>query len=106
MQTEHIPPAPDLTEGWRQGRPGYPSRGKKLGPAWAYCWTELHRSEEWTDGRELATEAAERFDLKEATVAQLLTRMATAGLIARDHRQVPSSRGPRTRSFYRIKAGA
>lgn len=103
MMTRDIPPAPDLTEGWRQGRAGYPSRGPKLGPAWAWCWEQLHNSHDWQDGVELAAQAAERFELKPATVTQLLTRMATANLIDRQHRQVPSGRGPRSRSFYRIK---
>lgn len=106
MMTRDIPPAPDLTEGWRQGRPGYPSRGPKLGPAWTYCWTRLHETGEWMDGRELATAAAEKIGLKDTTVAQLLTRMATAGKIDRDHRPVSSGRGPRTRSFYKAKADA
>jgi hypothetical protein len=106
MMTKDIPPAPDLTEGWRKGREGYPSRGPKLGPAWAWCWTELHRTEEWHDGRLLAGEAAKLFDLKEATVSQLLTRMATAGKIEREHRAVATGRGPRQRTFYRIKTDA
>ena len=103
MTQEAIPPAPDLTEGYMEGKPGYPSRGAKLGPAWRYAWTRLHEVQDWLDGRELAAEAAQRYGLKEATVAQLLTRMASAGHIAREHRPVNSGRGPRNRSFYRIK---
>lgn len=103
MTTKDIPPAPDLTEGWRQGRPGYPSRGPKLGPAWAWCWEKLHETGDWMDGRELATEAAAKVGLQEISVSQLLVRMATAEKIDRTHRMVVGKRGPRRRSFYRIK---
>lgn len=89
--------APDL-------KPGYPSRGSKLGPAWNALWAELQAASQkpdpFMDGIELAGRVAPDYGLAPSTLIALLTRMATGGILARDSRPVMSGRGARQRTFY------
>jgi hypothetical protein len=91
--------APDLT-------PGYPSKGPQIGPAWIDIWRALGRAgDEYQDGTELAAKYAAKYDLAPATLVALISRAAKAGFLEKELRSVDSGRGPRTRSFYRIKDG-
>jgi hypothetical protein len=87
--------APDIT-------PGYPSKGRKLGPAWVSIWQQLSQAEDALDGRELAEDISGQHDLAPATLVGLIQRAAQAGILNREPREVASGRGPRTRTFYRI----
>lgn len=93
--------APDIT-------PGYPSKGAKLGPAWAEAWRLLRRSRGgFVDGWELATKVTEDMDLQPVTLVAVIRRAANAGLLEREERPVKvkilSGEGTRKRMFYRIK---
>lgn len=102
--------APDLT-------PGYPSKGPRLGPAWRDAWAHLRASpEEWVDAWALADELAPAHDLEQLSIVQLLSRMATGGILERERRPVSTTitrtqagkattrEGVRLRSHYRINA--
>jgi hypothetical protein len=86
--------APDLT-------PGYPSKGRKLGPAWVDIWRTLSASEDHVDGRELAEAIAPAHELSPATLVALMSRAAKAGLLTTQKRTVTGSRGDRVRTHYR-----
>jgi hypothetical protein len=90
--------APDLT-------PGYPSKGARLGPAWAAVWAELRKSPgEWRDGHALWMDVAPRFQLSTETLRALMFRMATeAGHLESESRQVQTARGKRNHTHFRIK---
>lgn len=66
--------APDLT-------PGYPSKGAKLGPAWAELWKALQDATEPLDGRALTEQVAPRHGLEPSTLNALLSRMKRANII-------------------------
>jgi hypothetical protein len=87
--------APDIT-------PGYPSKGRKLGPAWVSIWQLLGQAQDALDGRELAEDVSGQHDLAPATLVALIQRAAKAGILTREPRAVASGRGDRTRTFYRI----
>lgn len=91
--------APDLT-------PGYPSRGPKLGPAWTALWSHLltasRTSDPFLDGQELSTEVAPDYGLAPSTLVALLSRAAKAGVLTREGRPVQTSRGTRTRTWYKV----
>lgn len=93
--------APDLT-------PGYPSKGKKLGPAWRRLWAELDKAsmgpDPFLDGRVLADEVAPDYGLSSNTLVALLSRAAKAGLLNKEARPVESARGNRNRTHYRVPA--
>lgn len=89
--------APDLT-------PGYPSKGPRLGPAWAAVWTELGRTPgEWRDGHALWADIAPRYQLSPETLRALMFRMATGGLLERESRMIKTGRGMRAHTHFRIK---
>jgi hypothetical protein len=91
--------APDLS-------PGYPSRGTKLGPAWNDLWAALskakRRKDAYLDGRELAGEIAQTYDLNPATLIALMSRMAKGGHLDREQRPVQTNGKTRNRTHYRI----
>lgn len=93
--------APDFT-------PGYPSKGKKLGPAWQALWDKLtiarQNTDQYIDGHVLADEIGPDYGLEPASVVVLLSRAAKHGVLERDHRDVLTHRGKRTRTHYRIPA--
>ena len=102
--------APDLT-------PGYPSKGPRLGPVWKDVWAELQASPEtWRDAWVLADRLAPAYDLEPLSVVQLMSRMATGGILERVRRPVQTTitrtqngkattrDGLRLRSHYRINA--
>lgn len=60
--------APDLS-------PGYPSRGSRIGPAWADVWEELGDGR-WHERDRLAAAAAARHELRPWTVARLIDSAA------------------------------
>lgn len=84
--------APDL-------KPGYPSRGKRLGPAWREAWARLGRT--WIDGHVLSAAIAAEYDLSPDTVRALLYRMVNAGYLDRRLQVVETARGPRDRTHFR-----
>lgn len=86
--------APDITE-------GYPSKGRKVGPAWNALWEAL-RGEDYQDGRELSARIAAEYEVQQATLVAMLSRAHTAGLLDKDIRMVKGTRGDRPRSFYKI----
>lgn len=100
--------APDLT-------PGYPSKGKRLGPAWKDAWAELTAATDPLDGWALANKIAPEYDMEPLSIVQLLSRMATGGILEREQRMVETTisrtqggkvttrAGLRARSHYRIK---
>ncbi len=82
---------------------GYPSPKRKLGQAWADAYGQLRDAgADFTDGVMLATVTAEKVGLKPSTLVTLFTRAASEGLLEREHRAVESTRGPRTRTHYRL----
>jgi hypothetical protein len=92
--------APDIT-------PRYPSKGSRIGPAWADIWRELAAAgDAWTDGQAVSVRVAGNHDLAPATVRNLLTSAAKAGLLEHTYRNVDTesgTAGTRLRTFYRIK---
>ena len=87
--------APDLT-------PGYPSRGARLGPAWADAWAVLTKyPEDWHDGPDLWTEVADRHGLAPASVRGLLYRFAKSGVLESETRQVITGKGKRAHTHFR-----
>jgi hypothetical protein len=92
--------APDLT-------PGYPSKGRKLGPAWAAIWAELEEAAQHEDpfveGRDMADRIGPDYGLAGSTLVALLSRAARAGLVDTTSRPVLSGRGHRNRTFYRAR---
>jgi hypothetical protein len=87
--------APDLTA-------GYPSKGARLGPAWSEAWAELIKYPgEWRDGKELWTAVAERHNLHPDTLRGLMFRMASAGHLESESRQVITPKGKRNRTQFR-----
>ena len=92
-----IATAPDLS-------PGYPSRGAKIGPAWRAVWTELSKTPgEWRDGRALWLDIAPRYNLAPETLRAVMFRMAAGGKLEREARFVPTNRGKRAHTYFRIK---
>lgn len=84
---------------------GYPTRGKRLGPAWAAAWREIETASargRWLDGKVLAERVAADKDLAEVTIVAVLGRAASAGLLAKTGREVVTTRGKRTRMFYAL----
>lgn len=98
--------APDLI-------PGYPSKGRKVGPAWNELWAELQRADDFQDGRVLAERIAPKHDLEPSTLVALLSRMAKGGILDRESRPVQirlnvagggEHQSSRRRTHYRIAA--
>ncbi len=85
---------------------GYPTKGKRLGPAWTTLWRALERAEDGLDGKELTDKVAKKSDLAPATLVNLLSRAARAGLLSKEFRTVETTRGKRQRAFYRINRDA
>ncbi len=87
--------APDLT-------PDYPSKGERLGPAWSEAFAALASNPGvWVDGATLWTEVAERHNLSPLTLRGLMFRMAKAGHLESEPRQVDTGAGKRTRTHFR-----
>lgn len=92
--------APDLT-------PGYPSKGARLGPAWADVWAELTKHPgQWHDGATLWEGIAPTHDLAAVTLRGLMFRMSAAGHLESEPRMVKTARGFRSRTQFRyVKKG-
>lgn len=102
---------------------GYPTKGKRLGPAWREMWREIQKAsarDRPTDGKALSDKVADKNGLSGQTLLALLSRAANAGLLVKETRAVPVmvSRAPskatpdaqqiqssRYRTFYRIAPG-
>lgn len=80
----------------------YPDPTTKLGQAWALAWQELRTAPDFLDGTELAARAAEPIGLSPNTMLGVFSRMANAGILAKERRPVVGTRGPRPRTFYRV----
>ena len=89
--------APDLL-------PNYPSKGRRLGPAWNETWQKLMEAPpgEYLDGPELAKEVAQNYNLAPLTVSNLLSKAARKNLLDVEMRRIEGARGPRPRAYYRI----
>lgn len=81
---------------------GYPTKGKRLGPAWSALWLALERADDGLDGKELTDKVAKQASLAPATLVNLLSRAARADLLTKEFRTVQTTRGKRNRAFYRI----
>lgn len=104
MKTLHTT-APDIPNpAYPKG--GYPTKGERLGPAWASLWRALERAEDGLDGKELTDKVAKKADLAPTTLVNLLGRAAKAGLLTKEFRPVKTTRGLRNRAFYRINRNA
>jgi hypothetical protein len=115
MTTQTAGLAPDFN-------PGYPSKGRLLGPAWQLIWDKLHEGDprEWREGRPLCHEVAEAVGAQPATVIALISRAAYAELLERESRLVTVPietkdaqgkvlavrQGKRARTFYRVAPDA
>lgn len=88
------------------------AKGGRGALAWQYVWDRLDRKE-WRYGLDLATEAAEKFDLKPVSVIELLSRMRSSGALEQAMIPVPTTYvrygkpfvAKRPRVHYRIAAG-
>lgn len=93
---------PDIT-------PGYPSKGKQLGPAWNRIWAELDATD-YKDGQEIARAVAAETGLSPATLVAVISRAAKAGLLLTRPRRVEvpmegrDTPVVRIRTHYRISA--
>lgn len=109
MNAEISTRAPVLEKHGRSGNfASYPDPQTRLGKAWTAVWTELraaelHEAGTYVAGATLADKVAPGVGLVEVTILGLLSRMTTAGFLEAERRPVPGKRGPRMRSFYRIK---
>lgn len=95
--------APDIPNpAYPQG--GYPTKGKRLGPAWEAIWRDLSRAApEFLDGKVLAEKVASKTELSPATLVALLGRAEKAGVLTKEGRPVHTGkRGLRVRMFYTI----
>lgn len=90
--------APDFT-------PGYPSRGKKLGPAWQDIYSQLAQNPSVShDGQVLTGAAADKHDLSMQTLRVLMSRAARYGVLLREQKPAQShvvrtSKGGKRTSF-------
>lgn len=88
--------APDIPNpAYPQG--GYPSKGRKLGPAWTRMWSLLDKALVPLDGTELAETVAVEMDLAPATLVAVLGRAAKAGLLVKEPKDVKIERGSAAR---------
>lgn len=73
--------APDFTDGRPDQGPGYPSGGKKLGPAWQEIWDMLRANPGGLDRITLAEAVAPKYDLQVSSLLVLIARAAKAGVL-------------------------
>lgn len=81
---------------------GYPSKGKKIGPAWAAMYATIRDAEDWTDGPGLARTLAPKYDLAPGTLIAIAARAVQAGIFERTWKPVAGDRGVRLRSHYKV----
>jgi hypothetical protein len=90
--------APDISK-------NYPSKGRKIGPAWADVWDALTGAgRDWTDGVVLAETVAAKHPVSPDTLRNILHSAKRAGLLEIRHVAVTATagRGSRLRTHYRI----
>lgn len=87
------------------------AKGGRTAEAWQYVWDRLDRTE-FQRGDLLATEVAEKFDLKYSSVMELLSRMRRIGFLEQVMKPVETHYGRgkgftanRMRLHYRIASG-
>jgi hypothetical protein len=95
---------------------GYPTKGRKIGPAWQDAWRVLEKANGFLDGKVLSEKVAPRHDLSPSTLVAILSRAEKAGLLVKEMRPVQieisrpakdggeprSTPAMRVRAFYRI----
>jgi hypothetical protein len=91
----------------RLGR-AYPAPGTRIGAAWEQVWRHLARLTpgQYEDCVALADRIAPATELDPETVKRLMKAARVAGLLDVTYERTATGRGPRTRAFYRIRAGA
>jgi hypothetical protein len=84
------------------------AKGGRMAQAWQYVWNRLDHTT-FKNGQELADLAAKEFGVKRASVAEMLSRMRSTGVLEQELIPVPTtySRGKgytanRPRVHYRI----
>jgi len=87
---------------------GYPSKGARLGPAWADIWRAFAKDPgAFHDAYPIAERVAAKHELATSTLIGLIKRAATAGLLDREAKMVNTGkRGNRARTHYRIHEDA
>lgn len=95
--------APDLT--FR-----YPSKGKKIGPAWQAAWNQLLQArkdgEGWVDGTDILSKIDPKLEMSPDTLRALLYRMVNGDILERDVMVVDTDKGPRAHTHFRIREEA
>jgi hypothetical protein len=112
----NIDPAPDFSDGLPGHGAGYPSKGRKLGPAWQEIWDTLRANPQGLDRIALAEAIAPKHDLAVGTLVAFISRAAKAGVLVGEARKKLSTvtrtvkstdskityEATRTKTIYRI----
>lgn len=77
-------------------RPGYPSKGERIGPLWRDLWDKLADGY-WHDDNDLADEFAPVHDCQPKTARNLLHKAYRAGILQRDGHHLLRRPVPRPR---------
>lgn len=89
--------APDLT-------PGYPSKGKMIGPGWREAWKRMWTAGSWVDGVIMCEDIAPPLKMQPSTLRAVLYRMVVGEILERKTLMVDTDQGPRRHTHFRIKA--
>lgn len=101
---EMTTPDDDRAPDWK---PGYPSTGERIGPAWAAMWAAMPDGE-WVDAFDLAIVGAEAGGILPGTARNLLFPAAQHGLVEPEARYDEAVKRWRTwyRRTARVEVGA
>lgn len=91
MDKVKIEQAPDIS-------PGYPSKGRIIGPAWNHAWHLMAEADRPLSSDEIAATVAKRRKVAVGTVKNLLTYAYKAGMLIRTTELVEK----RNRAMYAI----
>jgi len=76
--------APDFSDGLPGHEAGYPSRGRRLGPAWQEVWDTLRANPKGLDRITLAEAIAPKHELAVSTLVTFISRAAKAGVLVKE----------------------